>query len=190
MSKLILKLGLVIVAVLLLGYLWGFGVVDRAIAGAQCCKNSDCAGVPGQSVSCQGVGSPCPNNYGECYYTETACCTNFGSWGSCSEDPPGGGTCYQTRWCGTPAWCSEYEIRQCGCSGPTEPPPGPTPTPTPACQTGTFNNPCKYSGLQWCTEGTSCNTGWVTGPTHQVNCASNEILRDIGTYCSRWDGKK
>ena len=66
-----------------------------------------------------------------------------------------------------------------------------TPTPTPQCQgPKKFYERCGYSGLQWCAKGTSCNSGWVSGPSNQVTCSASQVLMNEGTYCLRWDGKR
>lgn len=67
----------------------------------------------------------------------------------------------------------------------------PNPTPIPSSQTSTWTEAqCAFTGEEWCAAGTSCDTGWVGGPTVEVTCPEGTKLQNTGTYSVRWDGLK
>ena len=121
------------IIVLILGWLmFSAGRLEKAevMAATRCCNASECSPAANYSVTCVGVGSPCPPNKGTCYYTyQYATCLTWSAWGSCNLDP--NGLCYQTRFCVNPSWLTTYQISQCACPTPTPVPATPTPTPTP-----------------------------------------------------------
>ena len=64
----------------------------------------------------------------------------------------------------------------------------PSPTPVPYSKTSVWNEACSFQGEQWCQLGTTCDTGWVGGPRHEVSCPSGKRLRNTGTYYRLWNG--
>jgi hypothetical protein len=62
-------------------------------------------------------------------------------------------------------------------------------TPDMNCQTGSWKTGCFTAGKQWCAAGKKCDTGWIDGPEVGVTCPAGSVFLNIGTYCTRTDGK-
>ncbi|MFA5828211.1 MAG: hypothetical protein WC841_02535 [Candidatus Shapirobacteria bacterium] len=132
----------------------------------------------------------CDSSHGVC---NMSCCTPAGGCNYTNSDSCCRRTCNSSYVCKTVSGegsdqCNG-ENTSCGTPPTSTPVAVPTSTPAPACQTSVWNESCGWSGLNWCGLG-ACNTGWVSGPSVSLSCPSNQILRNDGTYCSRWDGKK
>lgn len=56
--------------------------------------------------------------------------------------------------------------------------------------TGTWYEAYGFKGWEWCPVGTSCDTGWVSGPQYYVECPAAKRLQNSGTFWARDDGLK
>jgi len=65
-----------------------------------------------------------------------------------------------------------------------------TPTPSPKCATSSWKTACGFAGKVWCLPGSSCNIGWVLGPSASASCPPAYLIINTGTYCTRWDSWK
>lgn len=155
--------------------------------------------VSGNSVSFSVSGSQ-GSTYMEDVFSGGVDCANNGFWGNKTCTAISSGTYTWTHYwkncapndCGvTSSRCSKNLLYTIVNPTPTITLiPTLTPTPPPSCTAGSWTTGCNITANNWCALNTAnCGSGWLDSPGVPVSCLNGKFS-NVGTYCTRWDGKK